>query len=156
MISLKMKSCFFDRASVKYRVDRRSRQVLAKFGAFVRRTAKQSIRKRKRSSMPYRPPSSHTGLLRRFIWFAYDRQRQSVVIGPVRLSERNRGAAPEALEYGGTARVEHRDRGNKRRFQTALRKQTTTTTRIQPRPFMNPAFEQEKKRLPSLWRDSIR
>ena len=52
----------------------------------VRTTARHSIHKRKRTIAPGEPPSSHTGLLRRFIFFGYDRERRSVVIGPARLN----------------------------------------------------------------------
>jgi len=62
-------------------------QVLSKFWAFVRQRARTSIRKRKGTSQPGSPPYSHVGLLRKFILFAYEPARQSVVIGPVLLRE---------------------------------------------------------------------
>jgi len=81
-------------------LDKAARDILSRFGAFVRRTAKSSIRKRKRISAPGKPPSSHTGLLKNFIFFGYDATKQSVVVGPIRLNTRVN--APEVLEYGGT------------------------------------------------------
>ena len=139
---LKITHLFFDSAKVVRSVDKSTRKVLSKFGAFVRRTAKQSIRKRKKSSTPGMPPSSHTGLLKRFIFFGYDTQKRSVVIGPTRLTENNRGEAPSILEYGGRTTVE----GNKKKIRV----------RIRPRPFMGPAFEKEKPKLPSMWKDSVK
>ena len=139
---LKLKYLFFDSAAVVRSVDKSTRKVLSRFGAFVRRTAKQSIRKRKKSSAPGTPPSSHTGLLKRFIFFGYDTQKNSVVIGPTRLTENNRGAAPSILEYGGRTTVE----ANKKK----------TRVRISARPFMGPAFEKEKPNLPSLWKNAIK
>jgi len=139
---LKITHLFFDSAKVVRSVDKSTRKVLSKFGAFVRRTAKQSIRKRKKSSTPGMPPSSHTGLLKRFIFFGYDIQKRSVVIGPTRLTENNRGEAPSILEYGGRTTVE----GNKKKIRV----------RIRPRPFMGPAFEKEKPKLPSMWKDSVK
>lgn len=135
---MRLKELFFDKAAVVRNVDATTRRVLSRFGAFVRRTARSSIRKRKRVSDPGSPPSSHTGLLKRFIWFGYDPGRDSVVIGPARLSQAGRGKAPALLEHGGTAR-----RGKKR-------------TRYEPRPFMGPAFEKELPQLPAMWRDSVK
>ena len=134
----KTKQLFFDSAKVIQAVDKGTRKVLSRFGAFVRRTAKGSIRKRKASSAPGSPPSSHTGLLKRFIFFGYDPSRRSVVIGPTRLTENNRGDAPANLEYGGMATL------NK------------TNVKIRPRPFMGPAFEKEKQNVPALWRNSVK
>ena len=142
MSGMKIKNLFFDSPKVLGAVDKATRKVLSRFGAFVRRTAKGSIRKRKASSAPGAPPSSHTGLLKRFIFFGYDPSRKSVVIGPMRLTENNRGDAPSALEYGGTA--------------TLGEKQDKTRVNIRPRPFMGPAFEKEKPTLPQLWKQSVK
>ena len=81
------KSGFFDRAAVVRAVDQATRRNLSRFGAYVRQRAKTSIRRPPKTatvriSRPGRPPYSHTGLLKRFIFFAYDADRQSVVIGP--------------------------------------------------------------------------
>ena len=89
MIGMKLskaKLSFFDSKAVTGAVDKATRRVLSRFGAFVRRGAKSSIRKRKRVSKPGEQPSSHTGLLKKFIFFGYDRSRSSVVIGPARLN----------------------------------------------------------------------
>ena len=142
MIDMKMTKFFFNAKVVKKAVDRTTRRVFSRFGAFVRRTAKQSIRKRKKASKPGSPPSSHTGLLKKFIWFGYDPKTRSVIIGPARLTKNNRGEAPSLLEYGGKA--------------TIKRKSKRTKTRIRARPFMGPAFAKEQKQLPALWANSIK
>jgi hypothetical protein len=134
------KGGFFDREKVKRSVDAGTRKVISKFGAFVRQRAKTSIRKRKGTSPPGAPPYSHVGLLRKFIFFAYDQSRQSVVIGPVLLREGS--DAPRLLEQGGQA-VRRTKKGTRR-------------LRYRPRPYMGPAFEQEKQQLPALWRNSVR
>ena len=140
MAGFKITHLFFDSPKILRSVDKTTRKVLSRFGAFVRRTAKQSIRKRKKASVPGTPPSSHTGLLKRFIFFGYDRQKDSVVIGPTRLTEGSRGDAPSLLEYGG---------------RTTLKGKKKTRVRIRSRPFMGPAFEKEQSNLPSLWKNSI-
>ena len=142
MIRFEIKQLFFDSPKVVRAVDRTTRRVLSKFGAFVRRTARSSIRKRERISEPGSPPSSHAGLLKKFIFFGYDPRKDSVVIGPVRLTQKGRGEAPSLLEYGGTTKVEHR--GKRKR------------AKVRPRPFMGPAFEKEQPKLPAMWRDSVR
>ena len=144
MIGANFKSMFFTSQRVISATDRATRRVLSKFGAFVRRAAKSSIRKRKRTSRPGQPPSSHTGLLKRFILFGYDPARRSVVIGPMRLNRK--GDAPEALEHGGTARVVT---GSRRKRRLARK------VKIKARPYMGPAMEREKPKLPSMWRDSV-
>ncbi len=141
MIGFNCKAVFFDGKAVRRYMDRKTRRVLSRFGAFVRKTAKQSIRKRKKPSAPGQPPSSHVGLLRKFIWFGYDPAKGSVAIGPARLTQNDRGEAPSLLEYGGSTTLQ---RKGKRRH-----------ARIRPRPFMGPAFEHEKPKLPAMWRDSI-
>lgn len=142
MIHLEFKQLFFDRKAVMSKVDAASRKVLSKFGAFVRRSAKSSIRKRKKPAPPGSPPSSHTGLLKKFIFFGYDLDAQSVVIGPTRLNQKGRGDAPPLLEYGGKTTLKRRGK----------RKRTT----YKARPYMGPAFEKEKPQLPAMWRDSVR
>ncbi|ADV63004.1 MAG TPA: hypothetical protein VNN10_14440 [Dehalococcoidia bacterium] len=134
------KGSFFDREKVKRSVDAGTRRVLSKFGAFVRQRARTSIRKRKGTSPTGSPPYSHVGLLRKFILFAYDPQRRSVVIGPTLTKEGSQ--APRLLEHGGDAVLKE---GGKARH-----------VRYRPRPFMQPALEAEKPKLPALWRDSVR
>jgi hypothetical protein len=136
------RSNFFDRAAVINAVDRTTRQVLSKFGAFVRQRAKTSIRKRKGTSPPGRPPYSHVGLLRKLIEFGYDADTKSVVIGP-KLSSRPTGA-PKTLEYGGTATV------------TDFKTKKSRRVKIAQRPYMGPAFEAEKPGLPAMWANSVR
>jgi hypothetical protein len=137
-----MKAGFFDRVAVMHATTRAERQVLSRFGAFVRTRARTSIRSRKATSRPGSPPSSHMGLLKQFIFFSYDPARRGVVIGPMRLNARTGGDAPQLLEYGGTA---VRERWGRRR-----------SVRYLPRPFMHPAYMAELARLPPLWRNSIR
>jgi hypothetical protein len=93
---------FFDSAAVQSAVDRATLRVLSRFGAFVRTSARSSIRKRKAVGRPGEPPSSHEGSLKRLILFAFDTQSQSVVVGPARFRA---GEAPPLLEFGGTALV---------------------------------------------------
>lgn len=140
MTGLKFRGLFFDQAKVLRKADQATRKVLSRFGAFVRQTAKGSIRKRKKPSPPGTPPSSHSGLLKRLIFFGYEPTRRSVVIGPAAFVRR-KSEAPRLLEHGGSTFIRYR--GQRKR------------ARYRERPFMGPAFEKEQSKLPALWRDSI-
>jgi hypothetical protein len=149
---------FFDSKKVRLAVDKSRRQILSRMGAFVRQRAITSIRKppktRRREaktgrfakaagqiSRPGMPPYSHRGLLRKFLFFAYDPERQSVVIGPARLNKP--GNAPESLEYGGESAIAGRN-GRTRKID------------VRARPFMGPALDKELPNFPDLWRNSVR
>ena len=140
MIGMVTKKMFFDRKAVVGAVDRATRKVLSKFGAFVRTTARHSIRKRKAVSQPGSPPSSHVGLLKKLIYFGFDPSHRSVVIGPTPL---HGAEVPPLLEYGGRARRKNR-------------KGRMVTATYRPRAFMGPAFEQEKPKLPAMWASSVK
>lgn len=136
------KAGFFDRPQVINSVSRATRNVYAHFGAHVRKRARTSIRPRpgRRRSLPGDPPFSRVGLLRRFILFAWDAKRQSVVIGPTLINKPT--GAPEILEYGGETEIV--TRRERRRIS------------IRPRPYMGPAFRAELPLLLALWRNSVR
>jgi len=137
---------FFDTERVKRAADAATRTNLSKAGAFIRTTARHSLRRRRGTSAPGSPPHSHTGLLKRFIFFGYDAARKTVVVGPMRLNQKV-GNAPEALESGGTsvALVGSRRGGRKRR-----------RIRIRARPFMGPALRKEAPKFPKLWANSVK
>ena len=153
------KSNFFDRSAVITRMKKATMRNLSKFGAYVRTRARTSLRYRDKPSMPGQPPHAHKTMrrtktskkgkvstqsvspLRDFLFFAADQSRTSVVIGPARLSGRL-GDAPSALEYGGSSVVRAPGGG-------------TRTVQIAARPFMRPAFEDTKDKLPEIWRNSL-
>jgi hypothetical protein len=136
---------FFDTDRVKRAADSAARKNLSKAGAYVRTAAKSSIRQRKAISAPGRPPSSHTGLLRKLIFFGYDSGRKTVVVGPMRLNQKT-GAAPQALEHGGPSTVVT-GRRNRRR---------SRRIRVQARPYMGPALAKEAPKFEGLWASSIK
>jgi hypothetical protein len=141
MIDWKIKEMFFDSKAVASAVDAGVRRVLSKFGAFVRQTARSSIRKRKAAGKPGSPPSSHVGTLKRLIFFGYDTAARSVVIGPAPF--RSVVEAPPLLEYGGTA--SRKDRRGRRH-----------SVNYKARPFMGPALEKELPKLPPMWVGSVK
>jgi len=144
VIDMRIKHLFFDRQTVVRALDKAKRAALSKAGAFIRTTARHSIRTRKGSAPPGQPPHSHTGVLKRFIFFGYDPTTESVVVGPARINRTS--DAPHTLEFGGTTAVERGRKGK-------IRKRRV---RIAPRPFMGPALEKERPNLPKTWANSVR
>ncbi len=142
MIDMRITSMFFDRPKVIRAVERGKRQALSKGGAFVRQAARTSIRPRKGTSSPGRPPFSHEGSLRRLILFGYDARSDSVVVGPVGFK---RSTAPNVLEFGGTTTILRRQKG----------RLVQHRVKIAARSYMAPALERERSKLPALWRNSV-
>lgn len=165
---------FFDSSAVIRKTNAVERRILSRFGAFVRRRSKSSIRSRKRKvSEPGNPPFSRKGTLKKLIFFSYDTNKKSVVIGPTKFGK---GEAPRLLEEGGTAtrqllllgKIQGRDdrgRFTKKALQPLdpsinysgevvfknSKRGSQLRTKYRPRPFMGPAFNAE---LPSV-RDQL-
>lgn len=164
-VGLNLKRVSFDAKVVVSAEERAAQRVLSKFGSFIRRTARQSIRKSKKSSAPGQPPRSHIGTLKRFLFFAYSSLSRSVVIGPAILQgkkQRQRPGVLEALEYGGTVVRRPRKRVTRKLAGEVTRRgRPTRPTRPKvfvqkARPFMGPAFRENQPKLDEMWRDSIR
>ncbi len=184
----------FDGGKIIKATRKAERQVMMRFGAFVRRGARSSIRKRKKPSAPASPPSSHSGVLRKLINFLVTANPGNVVIGPeLWVSKRRSGdgapvaprqTTPEVLEHGGRVQIVEYQRdftprgrrqvermgrdpdawyrlGKKTLWHKGgqplrIRRKRTRVITIAARPFMGPAFEREKPKLPAMWRDSVR
>ena len=107
-VTAEVTKLFFDRRTIIDRIGRAKAAVLSKAGAFIRRTAKGKIRYAQSVSKPGSPPHAHASKkggkdspLRELIFFAYDEQTNSVVIGPMPF--RGSAIVPRVLELGGTA-----------------------------------------------------
>jgi hypothetical protein len=100
-------------------------------GGAIRLAAVRGIRKRKGPAPAGQPPHTHTRRLPRAIKYAVEKKRQVVVIGP---DVESFGTAGKAHEHGGRFRGE----------------------RYPKRPFMAPALEKTKDRLPKFWAGSVR
>jgi len=102
-----------------------------------RRTLWREIRElqRRAHSRPGKPPKSITGLLRSNIFYAFDPQADSVVIGPTLLNKST--GAQHTLEYGGQAQIGPRK------------------VSILPRPYMGPAQQQVQPAVAEMFRDSL-
>ncbi len=100
-------------------------------GAATRLAARKSITKAKGASAPGKPPHTRRGRLRNAIKYALASDKQSVVIGPDYAVAADSGAAHE---FGGNYRRQNYDR----------------------RPFMGPALEKVKDRLPRFWGSTVK
>ena len=134
---VKMIRQFFDRDAVIKAMDAKSRRALSKAGAFLRRRARSSLRRRKKASIPPNPPSVHSSdsfATLKNILFAYDRDAQTVVVGPVRTKQATI-TAPALHEFGGATIIKTKaGRG---------RPSTRRRARYPKRPFMGPALQAE-------------
>jgi hypothetical protein len=114
-ITMRMKDVFFDRAAVKNRMTKANRKALSKAGAFIRRRARSSLRRRKKPSPPGQPPSVHTNdrvATLKNVLFAYDPHNESLVVGPVKLNQKAllgpqlAGATvPQIQEFGARVKI---------------------------------------------------
>ena len=154
-VGFQSKQMFFDRQAVIDAVGKASARNLSKAGAFVRRGARSSLRRRKRVSLPGTPPSVHSRdpvASLKNIWFVFDPSSRSVVVGPVklngpvRLRGSNRSTIPALQELGGVAVVSE---GPKRRGRQRL-------ATYPKRPFMGPAMQRELPKFTGLWANSVK
>lgn len=182
MITFRMKSLFFDRKLVLDRIGAGAAKTLSKIGGTIRKTAQRSMRYRKKPSAKGTPPSAHKDnprgpLLRDKLWFAYEPERMSVVIGPVSLGQA-RGATgptvPEVQEFGGTVRrlTRVKPKAGRRaspaqaaafkrklkagQIKTKPAQKIYRTVTLSPRPFMGPALAKNKGGLSGVWQNTIR
>ncbi|MEN6387119.1 MAG: hypothetical protein ABFD79_18220 [Phycisphaerales bacterium] len=135
----KVKTLFFDRPAVVKAVDSATRKVLNRIGGMIRLTARRSIKKapnRKAVSKAGKPPLSHTGLLRNHIYYSFDPQARSVVVGPVALRAKGKNV-PRILEYSGNTRIKGKN------------------VHIAARPYMGPALAVNKSRMAAVWKNSV-
>jgi hypothetical protein len=148
----RVKSQFFTVKGVADGLDAGTRASLNKFGAYVRRRAKSSLKYAEGPAAPGRPPHVHRSAtfrrkgskggkpqpsspLRELLFYSYDRATKSVVIGPA--VGGSRSGAPRTLEESGQAKVDGR------------------TIFVRARPTMRPAFEIELTKVGGDFRNIV-
>jgi hypothetical protein len=164
-VTMRMKDFFFDRDVIKDRMTTANRKALSRVGAFIRRRARSSLRRRRKPSQPGRPPSVHTAdrvATLKNILFAYEPQAESLVIGPVKLNQKallgpqlGDLTVPQVLEFGANVRVRETKVG--KRWVTGVRRiRPGQPVRVRSasypeRPFMGPALQAEQDHIPDAW-----
>lgn len=178
-VTFKVREAFFDRPKVIASLKKAKRKALSKAGAFVRRRARSSMRRRKSASPAGSPPSAHSnGNSLKTILFAFQPQSESTIVGPVQFNQVNftiesvASTVPGLHERGETAIIhEYRyqpiegesdvqwrrvDGSNRYGPREGYRLQTRRrTARYPKRPFMRPALEAEAPNFPELFKNSI-
>ena len=166
-LSMRLKGLVVTPKAVTSRTDRELRNRLHNFGRYVRQTAKRSMRKRKKSSEPGKPPSAHEGMIKKKMVYAVDMAAKNVVIGPMLYSRR----MAHVVEYGGDPivllrpwwpvsdpverfRIERRIRARGDNPH-ARRHRVRRRIKYEARPFMRPAFKKEIEANSKLWKDLI-
>jgi hypothetical protein len=144
---------FFDATELMKGVDKAEKKALSRAGAFVRKRARGSIRRRKTVSRPGRPPNAHLDDLKRIL-FAYDKSAGSVVIGPMPLNGRDFPKVPTLLEFGGNVRSYIRTKSGRRSKHV---RRGRKTLRYRARPFMGPAMDKElaKGTIPKQFENAV-
>lgn len=167
-VTAEMKLLFFDTEAVIRETERKERTALIRIGSAIRRTARSSIRSRKRkprdaagskgrkgldASRPGSPPLSWEKEVPnlRTIFFVYDASKKSVFVGPLKLQKAARNGTsdvPGVLESGGVAEIiESQYRAGERWYPgVPKRRGPNVKTRkrrasYQARPFMGPALD---------------
>lgn len=100
---------FFDTEGVVRRLSAGERRLFVRYGGAVRTIARRSMRpggKKYATARPGEPPRTHEGSLRRLLFFAYEPDAHTVVIGPALFSARSKAGGgktvPELMERGGS------------------------------------------------------
>ncbi len=155
------KSNYFDGALIQTKVAEANRRVFGRFGGYVRKVAKTSIKKapkidvvtgqrlgpgRRKKGVVTRdaiadvgkPPYAHLGTIGQMLFYAVE--PESVVIGP----ERAKAGTLRALEEGGEITIG--PKGRRKGRQVTLGKH----------PFMQPAFQLGLGQLMEWYKDSVK
>lgn len=179
----------FDARLVRQKVNEASFRSLGHASAAIRLTAKRSIRRRKKPSLPGQPPHTPTGALKRIIRYAVDRQRSTADIGPINeytrtiwhlhefggvTQKRLRLLPAHRFRVGEFGPIRRRDakRFTRARLMTeaqarratrlieeenqSRRRESRLLRRYPARPFMRPALDGNRSKLPQFWENAVR
>lgn len=154
---------YFDSRLITAKVAEANRQIFNRFGGYVRKVAKRSIKQapkidvatgkqlgrgRRRAGIvtrdaiaaPGKPPYAHIGVVGRMLSYAYDDSTHSEVIGPELYGK----GTLKQLEEGGEITIGPSGRRKSRR------------ATLRAHPFMVPAFMLGLQQLPGWYRDSVK
>lgn len=146
---------FVDKPAVNRAIERSIKRPLVRAGAYIRRAARQSMKRRKRPSTPGMPPHWHSPEPNlRTVWFAWDPFKDTVVVGPVlfRRAKDGGGHVPPLHEKGGVKIIRRKAYW----FGGSRFKKQKIPIRYPKRPFMVPALRREAPKFPGLWENSVK
>lgn len=169
---------FLDRKAVSDALGKVNAGILLRAGMLVRRSARQSMRRRKKPSAPGTPPSAHSGpnyprgpLLKTLMEASFDTATKSLVVGP---KGKQGLAAPSLQEFGGVIRTRvlaPKKNGRmlspaqKAAFQRKVKDGSIVRTKadrrevsvkLPARPYMAPALARDLPKFPSLYANTVK
>lgn len=143
LVVIRASRTFFDSDEVLAQLRKEERAALSRAGKYVRAVARNSMRRQsnpKRFSQPGKPPFAKRGQLKNLLFYQFDPQTRSVVVGPEAFGK---AQAPSALEFGGTVTVRRRKRNG--------RPGKPVRSDIAARPYMEPALKISKSKIPEAF-----
>jgi hypothetical protein len=153
MVSMRMRMLQFDARPFMRAVERANRRNLTQAADEIRDVAQGSMQRRVGLAPPGHPPYMRSRWLKRSVRSGFDRGTRTSVAGPERA--RGAGATEErllmrSLEFGDRYALGRRA---KKRRKVGVDEKVVVT--IQPKPYMAPALDKERSRLPRMWADAI-
>jgi hypothetical protein len=94
----KFKQGFFDRGTVLAAMDEAAVRGMKRTGGYLRKVARNSMKKRAGASPPGQPPNVHVGTIKSLLFFAFDPATKTLVVGPVGFGGSD---VPKVLEFSG-------------------------------------------------------
>jgi len=98
------KQGFFDRGAVIAAIGKAAAAGMARTAGYVRKVARNSMKKKRGAAPKGQPPHVHEGSLKKLLFFAQDLRQASTVIGPVAFSG---SKVPGILEFGSGKIAKH-------------------------------------------------
>lgn len=121
----------FDADTVKKAVEKGGTKSLRQAGAYIRKSARNAVKKSSKSSAAGTPPHTRRGLLKRSILFGVEPRRKTVLIGP-------------AFTFVGISMTAHEFGGMYRR------------RKYPKRPLMGPTLQKTASQIAKMWADSVK
>ena len=131
-----------DTRKVKRKVQKGSFDSVGRAGAYVRGVARRSIKRSPQYAPAGHQPHTRRGKLKDAIFFATERKQTNVVIGPV------------ATRLGQIGKVH--EHGGRHRIRKKARKNRPAVAVYPKRPFMRPALEIARPKIPTMWSGSVK
>ncbi len=110
-LDVTLKRFFYDRESVRRKLDDKRLKALRKAGAVLRLRARRKLRRRKRPSRPGEPPSVHAEgsfATLKNIQFGFDTVAEAAIVGAIKIpAKAGSEPAPGVMEHGGPTSVDN-------------------------------------------------
>lgn len=170
-VTFNVKEYFFDRAEVQARAGKMRAAALKVAGSYIRRKARDLLRRGKKAAKPGKPPKVHSSEpnLRTVLYFL-DPSSDSMVVGPVGLNRRPKQSdadtVPQLLEFGGRGEVTEYsadggstwidgDERRKARYRGKFLERRKRQAQFAAHPFMSVAMEKALPSIPEKFRDLL-